>query len=307
MEWLNYHHLHYFWTVAHAGSLTTAAGQLRLTHSTLSTQIRSLEAFLGGPLFDRRGRSLVLTALGRDVLGYADDVFRLGEELVAMARGRAAPRRALLHLGVVGSIPKTVAYRLFEPALRVEGYGPCSVRQDRLDSLLEDLATGRTQLVLSDAPPPAGQRLRVHCHELGATDIFLYGIPKLARRYRAGFPDSLNGAPVLLPSTGTSLRGLIDRWLAQRSLRVCVEGEFDDAGLMRVFGAYGRGLFPVRAALRAEVEGAHGVKEVGKMDGIKERYYAISAERRIRDPAMSALIERARIGLRAEGGEVDGR
>jgi LysR family transcriptional regulator, transcriptional activator of nhaA len=303
MEWLNYHHLHYFWTVAHAGSLTKAAAELRLTHSTLSTQIRSLEAFLEGPLFDRRGRSLVLTALGRDVLAYADDLFRLGQELVDMARGRAAPRRILLHLGVVESIPKTVAYRLFEPALDLEGYGPCSVRQDRLDALLEGLAAGRMQLVLSDAPPAAGQRLKVHCHELGATDVLLYAVPKLARRLRAQFPGSLNGAPMLLPSVGTSLRGLIDRWLAQLALRVGVEGEFNDAGLMRVFGAHGRGVFPVRAALRAEVEGAHGVEQLGKMEGVRERYYAISVERRVRHPAMSALIERARIGLRADGAE----
>ncbi|MEP7125695.1 MAG: LysR family transcriptional regulator [Byssovorax sp.] len=301
MEWLNYHHLLYFWTIVHEGSLTKAAARLRLTHSTLSVQVRALEEFLGGPLFERRGRSLIPTPLGIEVAAYADDIFRTGAELVDMARGRVAPRRAVLRVGVVSTIPKTVSYRLLEPALAVEGFGPVSIRQDNFERLLEDLATSRIHLVLSDAPPPEGLKLRVYAHLLGETDVLFYGAGVLAKRYRKGFPGSLEGAPVLLPSPGTSLRRLLDPWFVQQRVRVNVEGEFDDAGTMRAFGVHGRGLFPVRAALKAELDELPAVQLVGHVEGVRERYYAISVERRVRHPAMAALIENARVKLNEIG------
>jgi len=301
MEWLNYHHLYYFWVIAREGSLTKAAARLRLTHSTLSVQLRSLEEFLGGPLFERRARSLVPTPLGVAVAEYADDIFRTGAELVDMARGRTSPRRAVLRVGVVGAIPRTVVVRLLEPALAVEGFGPIFVREDRLDRLLEELAAGRIHLVLSDLPPPEGASHRVYGHLLGESDVLFYGAPPLARRHRRGFPASMNGAPVYLPSPGTSLRRLLERWFTEHDLRPRVEGEFDDAGTMRAFGLRGGGLFPVRAALKAEVEDTHAVERVGRAEGIRERYYAISVERRVRHPAMAALIDRARAELRDAG------
>lgn len=297
MEWLNYHHLHYFWVVAREGSLTKAAARLHVTHSTLSVQLRALEEFLGGPLFDRRGRALVPTPLGVEVAEYADDIFRTGAELLDMARGLTAARRAVLRVGIVGAIPKTVACRLLQPALATEGFGPISVRQDRLDRLLEELAASRIHLVLSDLPPAEGLGVRVFAHVLGESDVLLYGATELARKYRRGFPASLDGAPVLLPSQGTSLRRLLDRWFLEHEVRVSVEGEFDDAGTLRAFGLAGTALFPVRAALKAEVDESPFVRRVGRLEGIRERYYAISAERRVRHPAMAALIDSARVGL----------
>jgi LysR family transcriptional activator of nhaA len=269
-------------------------------------QLRTLEEFLGGPLFERRGRALVLTPLGTDVAAYADDIFRMGAELVDMARGRTSPRRAVFRVGVVGAIPKTVAYRLLEPALAVQGFGPISVREDNFDRLLEDLATSRIHMVLSDLAPPEGLSLRVYGHLLGETDVLFYGATELAEKYRRGFPGSMQGAPVYLPSPGTSLRRLLERWFAEHSLEVRVEGEFDDAGTMRAFGLHGGGLFPVRAALKAEVEDTQAVRRVGRVDGVRERYYAVSAERRVRHPAMAALVQSARTRL-AEGTEATAR
>ena len=300
MEWLNYHHLLYFWVIAREGSLTKAAQRLHVTHSTLSVQLRTLEEFLGGALFDRRGRSLALTPLGVEVAAYADDIFRAGAELVDMARGRTAPRRTVLRVGVVGAMPKTVACRLLEPARAAHGLGPIAVREDNFDRLLEELAANRIHLVLSDLPPPEGLSFRVYGHLLGETDVMWYGHPKLAKKYRKGFPASMDGAPVYMPSQGTSLRRLIERWFAQHSIRASVEGEFDEAGMMRAFGLRGGGLFPVRAALRAEVEDTRLAQPIGKLEGIRERYYAISVERKVKQPAMAALIERARAELREQ-------
>lgn len=294
MEWLNYHHLYYFWVTAREGGLTQGAAKLRLTHSTLSTQIHSLEEFLGGDLFQRRGRTLVLTPLGVDIARYADEIFHMGAELLEMARGRATKLRSMLRVGVVAALPKTVAYRLIEPALSASEYGPIFVRQDSLDRLLDDLSMSRLHLVLSDLPPPEGLHSKAYGHLLGETEILIYGTRALARKYRDGFPQSLAGAPMLLPAPGTSLRRLLERWLTEKEVHVQVTGEFDDAAMMRTFGVNGQGLWPVRAALAAEVEDAHGAVLVGIVDGVRERYYAVSTERRARHPAMVALLANAR-------------
>lgn len=294
MDWLNYHHLFYFWVTAREGGLSKAAAKLRLTHSTLSTQIHALETFLGGELFQRRGRTLALTPLGTDIARHADEIFHTGAELVELARGRANKLRPVLRVGVVSALPKTVAYRLLEPALADGEYGSVFVRQDSPERLLDELGMSRLHLLLSDVPPPEGLASKAFGHFLGETEIVIYGTRTLARKVREKFPLSLAGAPMLLPAPGTSLRRLLDRWFTEKEVHVQVTGEFDDAAMMRVFGVNGRGLFPVRAALAAEVEDAHGVVPVGTIDGVRERYYAISTERRARHPAMVALLGAAR-------------
>ncbi len=294
MDWLNYHHLHYFWVTAREGGLTKAAAKLRLTHSTLSTQLHALEEFLGAELFQRQGRVLVLTPFGVEVARYADDIFNAGSELVEMARGRSTKLRSVLRVGVVAALPKTLAYRLLQPALSVSEHGPVVVRQDTYERLLDDLALSRLHVVLADQPPPEGLGSRAFGHLLGETEIMIYGTKGLATRFRRGFPRSLANAPMLLPAAGSSLRRLLERWLTEKSVHVQVTGEFDDAGMMRAFGANGHGLFPVRAALAAEVEDAHGAVPLGVVDGVRERYYAVSTERRARHPALVALLENAR-------------
>lgn len=295
MEWLNFHHLFYFWRIARHGSLSRAAEELRLSHSTLSAQLGTLEEFFGQKLFDRRGRTLVLTPFGEQSASYCDDIFRLGSELVDVARGRAGDRKQVLRVGIVSSMPKSVAYRLLQPGMQTPGYGSLVARQDHLDRLLDELAAGRLHLVLSDAAPPESSSRRVYAHLLGESGVLLYGTPALARKYRAKFPGSLEGAPILLPTSPSSLRGALERWLSDRSLRVRVTGELDDAGLMRVAGAHGHGLLPVRAALRAEVEDTLAMELVGTFEGLVERYYVVSLERRVRHPAVVALVDNARL------------
>lgn len=292
-EPLNYQHLYYFWVIAREGGLSRAARTLRVTHSTLSVQLRSLEEFLGAPLFERAGRKLVLTPFGAEMAAHASEIFRLGAELVDVARGRAQPGRSAFRVGVVSALPKSLTYKLIEPAL-AEQLGPLQVRQDDLGRLLEELASHRLHLVLSDVPPPDRLNLRVHAHLLGDSEILLYGTKPLAARYRRGFPKSLEQAPVVLPRESASLRRLVDRWFAEQGLRVRLEAEVDDAALLRVIGASGRGLFPVRSALRTEVEERHGASLVGKLTGVRERVFAISVERRVRHPAVAAIIGRAR-------------
>lgn len=296
MDWLNYHHLYYFWCITRDGGLARAAARLHVSHSTVSAQLRALETFLGAPLFERRGRRLVLTPLGAEVAMYAEDIFRMGSELVDVARGRAHAELPSLRLGVVGSLPKTLVYRFIEPALHASGPVQMQVRQGSLRDLLPELTAHRLHLLLSDKPAPPSHS-PVHAHLLGESTIWLYGEKRLAAKYRRGFPDSLEGAPMLFPGADAALRMTMEQWFADRGLRVRMAADADDAGLLRVFGAGGMGLFPVRSGLRAEVEASSGAQPVGCLDGAGERYYALSVERRVRHRAVAALIEAARAQL----------
>ncbi|MBK8251286.1 MAG: LysR family transcriptional regulator [Polyangiaceae bacterium] len=297
MESLNYQHLYYFWMILRHEGVAPAARHLRLSHSTLSTQLKQLEQFLGGELFQRGGRSLVPTPLGLQVAAYAEEIFRIGHELLDVARGQAGSSRSVFRVGIVSGLPKTVAYRLVEPALKVAPETLVQLRQDNQARLLEELATGRLHVVLADTPPQASA-FRLHAHVLGESSVLLYGTAKLVRKYGGAFPESLQGAPFVLP-LGGALRRALDRFFADRGIHVRVLAEIDDAGMLRVFGGNGVGIFPVREALKTEVEEAHRAHCLGPVEGVRERYYAISPERRIRHPAVGALVETARATLRS--------
>jgi LysR family transcriptional activator of nhaA len=293
MAWLNYQHLYYFSIIAREGGLARAGAALRLSHSTLSVQLRALEDTLGEPLFERRGRSLVLTPFGREVQQYASEIFRLGSELLDFARGQAAPLRRF-EIGVVSAIPKTIASQLLRPTFESGHAGTIRVRQDTIDRLVAELGSGRLHAILSDSAPARSSALKLHIHPLGTSTVHLYGAADLARRYRKGFPGSLEGAPMLMPGPDAALRRGLERWFAEHRVRVNAVGEIDDAGTLRALGAAGRGLFAVRAALKAEVEEGSGAKRVGRLAGLVEPYFAISLERRVTHPAVAALIEGAR-------------
>jgi LysR family transcriptional activator of nhaA len=303
MEWLNYHHLYYFSVIARAGGVAAAARELRLTHSTLSAQLRMLEAHFGAPLFERRGKRLILTPFGIEAASYAADIFRLGRELGDVARGRAHPGREGLRVGVVATLPKTLVVRLLEPGLDVQPDGLVQVRQAPVATLIEELAAGRLHLVLADEIPTTTAGTKIHAHPLGETEILLYASRRIARVHRKDFPASLRSARLLLPAPASPLRRRLDAWFAEHDIVPSLAAEIDDAGVLRAFGGAGRGVFPVRAALRAEVESLADVDLVGPCEGVRERYFVLSAERRIRHPAVVALVEQARAELHAIGSE----
>lgn len=294
---LNYHHLVYFHRVARAGSLTAAARELRLSHSTLSVQIKELGERLGGALFERRGRRLVLTPRGEQVLVYADEIVRLGNELADVTEGRReGSERVAVRVGIAPSLPRTLAYRLLEPALAKQEVA-LSLRTDGVARLLEELAAGRLHVLLTDAPPLEAARRQAFVHPLGQSGIDLFAEKQLAARLRGRFPSSLGGSPLVMPAEGTGLRRLLDRWLSAHGVRPVVAAEVDDAAMLRVMGLRGHGAFPVRLALRAEVDDVPGLARVGSLEGLVETYYAVSVERRVRHPFVASLVHQARRAL----------
>jgi LysR family transcriptional activator of nhaA len=297
MEWLNYHHLLYFWTVAREGGVSKAAGKLRLSQPTVSAQIRLLERSLDVQLFQRQGRTLVLTDVGRTVYRYADEIFGIGRELREALRGLPAGRPLQLSVGVADAVPKLIAYQLLRPAM--EGPAPVHVvcREDNAERLATDLASHALDVVIADTPAPAHVRVRVFNHLLGESDTAFFAVPRVASTLRRLFPASLNGTPMLLPTQNAALRRALDGWFEREGLRPTVVGEFEDSALMKVFGQSMGVVFPAPAVIADEVCRLYAVREVGRTSKVRERYYAISAERRLKHPGVLAITAAARTTL----------
>jgi LysR family transcriptional activator of nhaA len=294
MEWLNYHHLLYFWTVARAGSVSAAAVELRLAQPTVSGQLRLLEESLGEKLLERSGRGIALTEMGKVVFRYADEIFSLGRELMDAMRGSSPGRTERLLVGVADAVPKLIAYRLLEPALHLNESVCVVCREDKPERLLADLALHELDLVISDAPIGPGIRVRAFSHPLGESGITFFGRRDLVAPRRRKFPSSLAGAPLLLPTANTSLRRSLDTWFEAERIRPRVVGELEDSALLKVFGQSGAGLFAAPTAIEKEIGRQYDVVPLGRVAAVRERFYAITVERRIKHPAVVAICDTAR-------------
>jgi LysR family transcriptional activator of nhaA len=294
VNWLNYHHLRYFWAAAKEGGVTRASEKLNISQPTVSAQIRDLEHALGAKLFARSGRRLVLTDVGRVVFRYADEIFGLGRELVETVKGGAIGRPPRLTVGLANVVPKLIAYRLLEPAFALDPPVQVVCHEDRPERLLAELAVHELDLVLADSPVGAGLSVRAYNHLLGECGVAVFATEKLAAAHRSGFPRSLDGAPFLMPAPGTTLGRSLAEWFDAQSIRPRIVGEFEDSALLKVFGQGGRGLFPAPAAIEAEVMREHGVRRVGLVESVRERFYAISVERKLKHPAVVAISGAAR-------------
>jgi len=297
---LNYHHLRLFRAVAREGNLTRASRTLCLTPQTVSTQVRELERSLGERLFFRSGRRLVLTETGQMALRYADEIFSTGQELVESIRGLPTERPLKLLVGAASVLPKMIVHRLIEPTLRLDRAVRIVCREGPPATLLADLALHRLDVVLSDAPLSPRVGVRAYNHRLGRCGVSFMAAPSLANRLREGFPQSLDQAPVVLPTRDAVLRGALDRWFEAQHLRPTVAAELEDSALLKAFGQEGVGFFAVPQVIDEEVGRQYGVIRIGGTDEIVETFYAISMERRVRHPGVGAICESAREGLFCE-------
>ncbi len=297
MPWLNYHHLLYFWTVARTGSVTKACVELNLTQPAVSAQIRMLERALGEKLFMKRGRNLVMTDVGRLVYRYADEIFVLGREMQETLAGRLSGRPTRLVVGVADQVPKSMVYKLLGPTLRSEDPVKLTIREDGLERLLADLSMHTVDLVISDAPNAGTTRIKAFNHLLGETDVAIFGAPALAAKYRKGFPESLEGAPLLMPTQSTQLSRSLMSWFDGLRIRPLVIAEIEDSALLKMFGQGGLGLFPAPTAVEDDVISQYGVKLVGRVSAVREQFYAITVERRITHPIVREITSRGQAAL----------
>jgi LysR family transcriptional regulator, transcriptional activator of nhaA len=298
VDWLNYHHLQYFWVVAHEGSVSRASEVLHVTPATVSIQVRELERALGVKLLRKSGRGIALTETGEAVYRYASDIFSTGRELVDMIRGQPVGKPLLFRVGIKDAMPKLVAYQLIEPTLKLPQSMRLVCREGDVSRLTAELAVHKLDVVLSDTPLDPQFRIKAYSHLLGESEIVILGVRSLVQRWGAEFPASLNGAPFLLPTDNSVLRRSLDLWFDEHHIRPNVRGEFEDSAMLKIAGRAGVGLFAVPAVIRGEVETMYSVELAGKIPGIKERFYAISAERKLKHPAVTAISDTARQRLR---------
>ena len=300
MEWLNYHHLYYFWTVVHEGSLTAAASRLSLAPSTVSAQLGKLEETMEGKLFHRAGRNLEPTDLGLLVFQYADEIFSIGREMMDTVRGGTVAGSLSLRVGVLDVLPKLIANKLLEPALKLPEQVRLVCFEDKEEALLAELAVHNLDVVLSDSPTRPGLSIKAYSHLLGESGIVFFATEKIAGTLSADFPQSLDGAPMLLPMEMTAMRGDLDKWFHSLGIRPAIVGEFDDSALIKVFGQEGHGVFVAPKVIESEILRQYEVQVVGRTDSVKERFYAISIERVIKHPAVVAISDAARQNLFVE-------
>jgi LysR family transcriptional activator of nhaA len=300
MEWLNYHHLLYYWMVVRTGSVAAASTELKLAPPTISVQIRRLEERLGEKLLRRSGRHVVPTEMGQLVYRYADEIFALGRELLDAARGRPTGRPMHVVIGVHDVVPKLIARWLIEPALTLANPVRITCREGASEELLAELSIHRVDVVVADSPIGPNLKVRAYNHLLGETPLSFLGAPGLARKYRSGFPKSLHEAPMLLPTPNTAVRRALDQWFDSLDIRPRVVGEFDDSELCWEFGGNGLGVFPAPLVLETHLRRLYDVQRIGEAPDVTSRFYAISVERKLKHPAAIAICEAARHTLFAK-------
>jgi LysR family transcriptional regulator, transcriptional activator of nhaA len=297
VQWLNYHHLRYFWVVAKHGSLQAAGKVLHVSHPTISAQIHALEDQMGQKLFEKSGRRLVLTDVGRIAYRYAEEIFGIGRDLMDAMSGQLVDGNRRLDVGVVDAVPKLVVQQLLAPALEMVPPVRLHCHEDRFDKLLSDLALGAVDVVISDAPIPTGSSIRAFHHLLGDSSVSIFGVPALAKKHKRGFPESLNGAPFLVPSDNSALRRDLNHWFDRRKIQPRIVAEFDDSALLKVFAAQGHGLFAAPSVVADQVCTHYGVQLLGEVSGVRERFYVVSLDRKVKHPAVVAISDSARRGL----------
>lgn len=293
MDWLNFHHLQNFWLVAREGSVQRASELLHVTPASVSIQVKQLERALKVKLFKKQGRGLVLTEMGEQVAEYAAEIFATGRELLEMVKGQSAGRPQELRVGIRDVMPKLVAFRLLQPALRLDESVRLICREGDMSQLVADLAIHKIDVILTDTALDPIYKVQAYSHRLGESDVVIMGTKELVDKYRPGFPASLHGAPFLLPITSTLLRRSLDQWFAGLGIRPTVKGEFADSAMLKIAARHGLGLFACPVTIQEDVANIYGVHEVGHVAGVKERFYAISVERKLKHPAVVAIRSKA--------------
>ena len=287
---MNFHHLYYFWVVAKEGGMTRAAERLGVAVQTISSQLAQLEQHCGKSLMTMQGRRLILTEAGRTAMGFADQIFLLGEQMQDALSSTDRGQRMHINVGISDVLPKLLAFRLLQPLLKLEQPIRLSCHEGRYESLLADLALHKLDLVLTDRPAPASGSLRLFGHSLGKYEITLFGTPELVAQYAPGFPRSLDGAPMLMLTRNNEVRNRLDQWFDSLQIRPDIVGEFQDSALLKTFGRSGLGMFPAPTNLTPDIEKQFGALPVGKFESVQEEFFAISNEHKIQHPALAAIL-----------------
>ena len=295
-QWLNYHHLRHFWMIAKHRSVTRAAEKLKISQSTLSEQLAELEAWLGQPLFDRRGRELHLTDAGRVALEHAETIYTTGHELITRFRQSGENQQRVLRIGAVGPLSKNLQFDFIQPIL-ADTRTKVVVVAGALDELTRQLQEHKLDLVLSNIPLRADQEHNVFNHLLGEVPVFLVGGKRL-KLSPGKFPKFLKEVPLFLPSRQSDVRADFDLILANASIEAFVHAEVDDMALLRLLALSGEGLALVsKIVVERELQSSK-IKFMQRVPGLVEKYYALTVRKRFANAWLGEIVETFRARLK---------
>ena len=297
MEFLNFHHLRYFWMTAKEGGLTRAAAKLHVSQPSICTQIQALEGVLGEKLLRRSGRGLVLTEAGQRVFSFAEEIFSIGDDLLNTMKSHPTLRPLRVGIGIADSFPKLMAAELIKPVFALPQAVQVSCREWPVPELLAHLASHRLDIVLAEHPASAVSHLKAFDHLLGESTVSFCSDPRSAARLRRGFPGSLHGAPVLLPTPETPMRRSLEKWFIEKGIRPRLVAEFDDPAMMKVVATQGLGFFPVPTVVAQESVTRYGVRLIGTAESCRLQFYAITSERKFEHPAVLAITRQAQSSM----------
>lgn len=293
MEYLNFHHLRYFWAVARKGGVRKAAQELNVSQPSISAQLKLLEEALGEKLFQRSGRNLVLTESGQLVLSYADEIFSAGRELMNAVKQRPGTRALQLNVGMTDSLSKLIAFEILEPAFKFSHPTHIVCRQAEIGPLVQNLQSHRLDIVLADEPASSSLKTKTFNHRLGRSGVTFCAAPAIAAKLRRNFPQSLNGASALLPSTNMGMRTALETWFDAQGVRPRLVGEFEDSALMEVASSGALGFTTVHTVVDHAALKHYGLKVIAKVEECGSDFYAITAERLVKHPVALAITEHA--------------
>jgi len=294
MSWMNYTHLRCFWASVREGSVSAAGRTLHVSQPTVSAHLKTLEAVVGKRLLNRTRSGVSLTSTGRAVYRYADEIFRLGAELEGALRGDRIPVVRRLRLGIADVVPKSVVHHVIQPALEMKEPARIVCYEGKPPDLLARLAKEELDAVVADTPVDPQLQPNAFNHLLGESGLTVFAPAKDAPRYRRGFPQSLDGAPFLLPTRNTAMRRELDRWFASERVHPDVCAEFEDMALLKAFAADGIGLFALPTIIEGDVRRQCRSHVVGRVEDVRERLYVITLQRRLHHVALTAIVRGAR-------------
>lgn len=289
----NYRHLYYFWVVAKEGSMSKAAERLNMAIQTISAQVHELEKSLGYLLLKPAGRGLALTESGFAALAIADQIFLLGEKLPEAVRDAASSPKTKITVGVSDGLSKLVTRQLLEPILEKNDVRLIA-HEGEFEDLLADLALHRLDIVFADRPAPANKNLHVYSEELIKSKLAWFGPRQVLDQTKQAFPQCLNDLPILLPTSHSTVRHLIDQWFIQNGIKPNIAGEFEDSALLQTFAASGLGVFPAGQIIEKDLKATYNMDMIGNCENMHEYFYAIRSEKKIQHPLIEAIIKRQR-------------
>jgi LysR family transcriptional activator of nhaA len=287
--WINYHHLFYFKVIAEEQSVSKAALKLRLGQPTLSAQLKQFESALGVTLFERQHKQLFLTEQGKVAFDYARNIFKMGSEMYEVLHDKIKPARLSLCIASLDSISKHTVLDLTQAALNVS---PCQITllEGKSDELMRELSAHKADILVTNFIPTAGDARGLKHRSIAKNKVSFYGAPRF-KSLKKNFPESLSTEPVLLPTYDSKMRYDIEHWSQLTSIPLDILTESQDIAVKKLMAVNGMGLLPAAAHTVAKEIGSGELVEIGKLQGVHEELFLVTAQRKIENPIAKELFK----------------